>query len=136
MISYELLQSRFDHIWKNYPEPYKSAINERAKKHRIRIITDKSEIHQSVFRAGQLCGEFYFRLHLIEESELNRIIIHEIGHFYLEHKRNLKWSDFHWRFWENGLLRSIEIRELILSLEAELQPIEDEVCRILQADTQ
>jgi hypothetical protein len=94
----ERIHQRFHDLLALLPEPYRSAI-QKGRERGMRIITDESEIDKNplgpIRIAGSIGGLFYFRPSRITEPDLDKVLIHEQMHFYLEQRDGLRYRDFY-----------------------------------------
>ena len=92
------IRETFTKIIEELPDKYKLPILERYKREDLIVITDENKFPNTrvglIGKAGTISGKFYFRLSKLTDAELNKAVLHELLHLYIEVRDNLQWIDF------------------------------------------
>ncbi len=92
------IRETFAKIIDQLPEKYKVPILERYKREDLLVITDENKFPDTrigrIHKVGTIGGKFYFRLSELTDADLNKAILHELLHSYIEVRDNLQWIDF------------------------------------------
>ena len=132
MVSPEQIEKRFKELIDLFPSPYKEIFDKAISEHKLVIWTDSKKIdeYQQLFGkiriAGSINGNLFFRLDRITEDILDKVIIHELIHFYLEQRDGLGYKDF--QSWlKIDLLEKAKTERLIQQNEMEAQLLTQQV---------
>ena len=99
-ISPDRITARFSEIVAALPRNYSDCIRRRQNEKKTRIIVDEAEIDRSqkiygkITTAAEIGGLFYFRPSRITEEVLDKVLLHEMMHLYIEDRDGLTYRDF------------------------------------------
>src|SRR5439155_25266287 len=94
------ITARFSEIVAALPSNYSDCIRRRQNEKKTRIILEEAEIDRSqkmfgeIAIAAQIGGLFYFRPSRITEETLDKVLLHEMMHLYIEDRDGLNYRDF------------------------------------------